>query len=290
MIEINIEDKLYPKNLKKISNPPSKLYVEGNEKILDDISISIIGSRSHSEYGRKMCKKFAQELTKKGMTIVSGMALGIDSIAQITCIENAGNTIAVLPSGFNNIYPVENKELFYKIIESGGAIISEYSPDSKYDIKKPIERNRIVSALSIGTLVIEAGYKSGTSVTARLAQEQGKKLFCIPSSLENKKGITSNILIQKGGKLVTCIDDILVEFPKIKLKKEENQENMVQEQKEIINPEYTDVYKVLSEEPMYINEICKKANLDISEVNYKLMMLEIEGNIEEIPGKRFKRK
>lgn len=290
MIEISIEDKLYPKNLKQISNPPSKLYIEGNEKILDNISISIIGSRSHSEYGRKMCKKFAQELTQKGMTIVSGMALGIDSIAQTTCIENMGKTIAVLPSGFNNIYPAENEELFYKIIKSGGAIISEYSPESKYDIKKPIERNRIVSGLSIGTLVIEAGYKSGTSVTARLAQEQGKKLFCVPSSLENRNGITSNLLIQKGGKLVTCIDDILEEFPKIKLRKEENQEDTFQAQENLINPEYLDVYKILSEEPMYINEICRKANLKMSEVNYKLMMLEIEGSIEQIPGKRFKRK
>lgn len=290
MVEIRIEDKLYPRNLKQISNPPRKIYVEGNEKILEYASISIIGSRSHSEYGKKMCKKFAQELTKKGMTIVSGMALGIDSIAQETCIENGGTTIAVLPSGFNNIYPSENEWLFHKIIKSGGAIISEYLPDDKYDIKKPIERNRIVSGLSIGTLVIEAGYKSGTSVTARLAQEQGKKLFCVPSSLENRKGITSNLLIQKGGKLVTCIDDILEEFPKIKLKKEENQKNTLQVQEDFINPEYLGVYKILSEEPMYINEICKKSNLEISEVNYKLMMLEIEGHIEQIPGKRFKRR
>lgn len=287
MIEINIHDELYPNNLRQLKNPPQKLYVEGNEKILNQIAICVIGSRSHSDYGKRMCERFTKELVENGINIVSGMAKGIDTIAHEACIKNRGKTIAVLPSGFNQIYPQENEVLYYKILEREGAVISEYPPDTKYDKKKPLERNRIVSGLSVGTLVIEAGYNSGSSITAKCAKEQGKKIFCVPSSLENRKGITSNELIKKGAKLITCIEDILEEFPEIE--KNNKSTNIVNEER-LVEKEYIDIYNILSNEPIHINEICKKSNLSISEVNYKLMMLEIDGNILQLPGKQFIRK
>lgn len=292
MIKININDKLYPSNLRKIKDPPQFLYIEGNKNILNNFSVSVVGSRIHSEYGQKMCEKFTKELVEYNITIISGMAKGIDSIAHNTCIENGGTTIAVLPSGLNNIYPSENKELYYKIIDSGGTIISEYDPNSEYDKKKPIERNRIVSGLSIATLVVEAGYNSGSSITAKLAMQQGKNVFCIPSSLENRKGCTSNELIKKGGKLVTCIKDIIEQYPKLKKNISKTSNEIAKEQVEevIVNEEYIDIYKIITEKSIHINEIYKKSKLSINEVNYKLMMLELEGNIIQLPGKNFIRK
>ncbi len=289
MIEINIENDIYPKKLLKISNPPQKLYAQGNIKILEEQSISVIGSREHSDYGRRMCEKFTRELVENSINIVSGMAKGIDSLAHKTCIKNKGKTIAVLPSGFDNIYPSENKQLFYEIIKTGGIVLSEYPPEAKYDIKKPIERNRIVSGLSMATLVIEAGYRSGTSVTAKLAMEQNKNVFCIPSSLENRNGCTSNEIIKKGGKLITCIEDILNKYPEI-IRTQKSLKMNHSEEQYTIKQEYLDTYNILSYEPMHINEIYKKVKLSISEINYKLMMLEIEGNIIQMPGKLFKRK
>lgn len=286
MKEINKEDRLYPKRLKEINNAPKKIYIEGNKKILNEISISVIGSRSHSDYGRRMCEKFTKELVENGINIVSGMALGIDSIAHKTCIKNGGKTIAVLPSGLENIFPKQNKGLYTDIIDSGGTVISEYIPEFEANSNTCLKRNRIVSGLSIGTLVIEAGYRSGTSVTARLATEQGRKVFVIPSSLENRNGCTSNEIIQKGAKLVTCIEDILDEYPEIEYKENKQISNTEKHIKE----EFKTVYEILSSTPMHINEICKKLDLSISEVNYKLTMLELEESIIQLPGKEFIRK
>ena len=193
---LQIGDKQYPEKLMKIKNPPQKIYIEGNIEILNNFGIAIIGSRNCTKYGER-----------------------IDSFAHIACIENYGKTIAVLPCGFNNIFPKENKKLYENIINNGGTVITEYEPDEQKSYNKFLERNRIVSGLAYGTLVIEAGTRSGTSVTARFTEEQGKNVFCIPSSLENTKGVGTNNLIKKGAKLVTCIEDILKEYENMNFKK-----------------------------------------------------------------------
>ncbi len=286
MIQVdNIYSDTFPRKLLEIKKCPEKLYIDGNKNLLNSIGIAIIGSRHHSGYGERMCKLFTKELVQYGVTIVSGMAEGIDTIAHKTCLEYGGNTIAVLPSGLNNVFPKSNKNLYKDIINLGGTIISEYDNEEKADSKKFIERNRIVAGISIGTLVIEAGYRSGTSVTARITNEQNKKVFCVPSSLENYKGITSNKIIQNGGKLVTCVEDILEEFETIKfIKKNTTEEN------KYIDKEYIDVFNILSHKPQHINEIAKKLEYSISDVSYKLMMLEIEEKIIQLPGKNFIRR
>ena len=219
MIEIDKKNIEYPQKLINIAKPPQKLYVEGNVELLNSIGIAVIGSRHHSEYGKRMCKAFTKELVQNGATIISGLAEGIDTIAHTTCLENGGNTVAVLPCGFKHIFPKQNYHLFKDIVNLGSVAISEYEPKIYAESNQFLERNRIVAGLSIGTLVIEAGYRSGTSVTARITQEQGKKVFCIPSSLDNNKGVMSNEIIKDGGKLVTCVDDILEEFKDIKFVK-----------------------------------------------------------------------
>lgn len=177
---IKLRDNLYPIRLREIKEAPKKLYVEGDIKNLNNECIAIVGSRKCTEYGKKWCKVFVKELVKYGITIVSGMAIGIDTIAHDTAIKSGGKTIAVLPCGLKNIYPKENNGLYKKIISNGGTVITEYEPDKKASSKNFLERNRIVSGLSIALLVVEAAYRSGTSVTAKLAKEQNREVFCIP--------------------------------------------------------------------------------------------------------------
>ena len=192
---IEYADILYPDKLREIKNPPVRLYTKGNIELLKSIGIAIVGSRTNTQYGEKMCKTFTKKLVEYEFTIISGLAIGIDAIAHKTCIKYSGKTIAVLPCGFNNIYPKQNKELIDEILENRGLILTEYEKDVKAESKKFLERNRIVAGLGIGTLVIEAGYRSGTSVTARYTKNLNKPVFCVPSSLENSKGLGTNELI-----------------------------------------------------------------------------------------------
>lgn len=289
MIEIKIEDNNYPEQLRKIENPPKQLYLEGNTKLLDTPGIAIIGSRKCTKYGEKMAKKFAKQLSIYGLTIISGMAIGIDTFAHIGCIEGTGKTIAVLPSGLNKIYPQENEKLLKTILENSGLIITEYEENEEADSKKFLERNRIVSGLAIGTLVVEGGYRSGTSVTAKLTKNQEKNIFCIPSSLENKKGITPNKLIKEGAFLVTEVEDIINQYPKLNFKRQEFEK--IDKKDDCVENEYKEIYNILKyEKELHINEIAKIVNLSINEVSYKLMMLELQDKIVSLPGNNYKKK
>ena len=177
---IEIDDKRFPNKLKEVKNPPLKLYVEGEIQNLNENCIAVIGSRNWTEYGKKWCEIFVQELVKYNVVIVSGMANGIDSVAHNTAINSGGKTIAVLPCGLNNIYPPENLSLYKKIIQSGGTVITEYEPEEKAESKKFLDRNRIVSGLSFAILVVEAAHRSGTSVTAKIAKSQMRDVYAIP--------------------------------------------------------------------------------------------------------------
>ena len=279
---LKIDNKKYPERLRNIKNPPQELYVLGDETILSNKGIAIIGSRCYTEYGKKYATKFSKELSEQNLTIISGMALGIDSFAHTACLSVGGKTIAVLGSGFNYIYPEENKELFYKIISNGGAVITEFKPNIVPNSKNFPIRNRIVSGLSCGVLVIEAAYRSGTSITAGLAKEQGKKVFCIPSNLDRTKGIGTNNIIKEGANLITCTNDILEE-----LNLEKIQEN--NERKIIIPPEYINIYNAIESEATNINIICKKLKTDISQINASLMLMELEGYIKSLPGNYYEK-
>lgn len=277
---IKIEDEKYPSKLREIKNPPKKIYLVGNEKILQNDGIAIIGSRCNTEYGEKYATKFSKELAKQGLTIISGMAVGIDSFAHKGALRVGGKTIAVLGSGFNYIYPEENQELFKQIIENDGAVITEYEPDVKPNSENFPKRNRIVSGLSKGVLVIEAVYRSGTSITAKLAKQQGRKVFCIPSNLGRTNGVGTNQLIKEGAMLVTNIDDILNTMEIAK----KTECNLVK-----IPAEYLNIYETLEDEPININVICKKLKTDISSINASLMLMELEGYIKSLPGNYYEK-
>lgn len=163
-----------------IFNPPKRLYVMGDEEVLKGFGISIVGSRKASKYGQDIAKSLAYGLSKKGVNIISGMALGIDTAAHRGALIANGKTIAVLGSGFNNIYPKENTKLFWEIINSGGAVVSEFNPDTLPSPKNFPVRNRIISGLSQGVIVAEASERSGSLITADFALEQGKEVFAVP--------------------------------------------------------------------------------------------------------------
>lgn len=234
-----------------------------------------------------MAKMFAKDLSLYGLTIVSGMAEGIDSFVHTATLEIQGKTIAVLPCGFNNIFPHKNIKLYQQILENNGLVISEYKENEKATSDKFIARNRIVASFSIGTLVVEGGYRSGTSVTAQITKKLENNIFCIPSSLENPKGITPNKLIQEGAFLVTQAEDIITKYPELNLKKTEIQELLDKK----VEPEFKDIYDILKyDESIHINEIVKKLNKSISEINSKLMMLELDDKIVSLPGNNYKKK
>ena len=317
--EIEETDNLYPKQLLKIKKHPQKLYVAGNLKILNNKCIAIVGTRDSTEYGKYYAKEFAKEISRLGITVVSGLAIGIDSVCHQSSMSELGKTIAVIGSGLNNIYPEENIELAKQIIENGGAIISEYPPNVEADVSKFPIRNRIIAGLSKGVLVIEAKFRSGSSNTATHAFMQDKKVFCIPGRLGEKTGVGTNNLIKKGAYLVTNVNEILKELQedlystnKIERFKENftkyidcktknfndkrvketkvncKQEASVKEKRENIDAKYQPIYNLLEKKPMDKNEISRILDINISDLNTKLTMMEIEGYIESMPGNYIK--
>lgn len=265
-------------------------------------TIGIVGSRNCTDYGRKVTKEFAREISKSGICVVSGMALGIDGIAHDTALSNIGSTIAILGGGFNNIYPKENEWLFYKIIENGGCIISEYLPDEKVEKKNFPNRNRIISGLSDAILVVEATYRSGSSITAKYANAQGKRVFAVPNNIFENTGIGTNILIQNGATLITKSKQIIDEVKgksitvsnKVNLNSKCDREIDYQKQEKEVNnvmkSEYLEIYRLLSNKSMHINEISIKLNKSVQEITSTIIMMELEGYIEQVQANYFKRK
>ena len=302
IFRIELKDEEYPDRLRKIKNPPKQLYVKGSVQNLKEYGIAVIGTRHCSNYGRVVCKNFTNNLVGYNLNIISGLAIGIDACAHKACIEANGKTIAVLPSGFNNVFPKENEKLLNRILKKGGTVVTEYAPDFEKTSESCRERNRIISGLAIGTLVIEAQKVSGTTITVRNTNEQGKKSFCIPASILNSKGVGTNQMIKKcDAKLVTNVEDIIKEFPSFKLEKREDfnffkigetQKKKRKKDKSKINlkiqEENLEIYNVLVKGPKGIDEIAQVLNKPINEISYKLTLLELQGGIQELPGKKFK--
>ena len=212
--EISIEEKLYPERLRNMYNPPLKLYVLGKKELLKQKGVSIVGARNATEYGKKVALQLAQKLSENGINIISGLALGIDTYAHLgTLQENCiGKTIAVLGSGLDEIYPKQNIELAKRIVKRGGCIISEYKAGTKPEKLNFPQRNRIISGLSCGVVVVEASENSGALITADYALEQGKEVFAIPGNIFNITSVGTNNLIKQGAKLVTDYNDIIEEI------------------------------------------------------------------------------
>ena len=207
---IKLEDSTYPEKLKEIYNPPKKIYLIGNEKLLNRKSIAIIGCRECTRYGAENAYKFGYELAKENICVISGFAKGIDTYSHKGAVSAKGKTIAVLGCGLDIIYPPENIELYKQILLQGGAIISEYPLGSKPEKHHFPERNRIISGLSSGVLVIEAKKKSGTMITVDFALEQGREVYAVPGNISSENSYGTNELIKEGATPVTSINDMIL--------------------------------------------------------------------------------
>ncbi len=268
------KDRDFPEMLINEKPAIQKLYLQGDIQNLKLPKIAIVGSRQCTTYGIKIAYEFGYQLAKAGICITSGMAIGIDKYAHLGALDASGKTIAVLGGGFNNISPQENIGLYNRIIAEGGTVITEYEPDEIPNNNNFPKRNRIVSGISLGVLIVEAEYRSGTSITANYAKKQQKPVFCIPSNIDSSKGIGTNRLIKEGAILVTNINDILDV-----IKEEKFEEN--------IPTEYIEIYSIIESGITNLNGICKKLNQKTNQIISTLTMMEIDGYIQALPGQEF---
>lgn len=278
--EIKIEDRNYPESLKKIKQPPKKLYVRGS--LPEGNFFAMVGTRRCSNYGKQIALEMAGELSQAGLIIVSGMAKGIDTFAHKGCLETGGKTIAVLGTGLDekSIYPQENLKLAREIIKKGGCLLSEFEPGTPgYQSNFPA-RNRIISGLSLAVLVIEAKMGSGALITAKWAKEQNRKVFAVPGPINalNSKG--PNLLIKQGAILVENANDILQEL---------HLACLTSEVKHIrgTSAEESLVLQVLKEQPLHIEKIIEKTYLKPQKILSILAIMEIKGLVRNLGGNIF---
>ena len=285
---ITINDNLYPKLLLQIPDPPPVLYVYGNLDA-ENINIAIVGSRSATRYGLLTAHNFGKEFAKLKITIVSGMARGIDTAAHRGTLEGNGKTVAVLGCGLGTIYPPENKYLFHKIAQNG-AVITEFPFKTKPEPHNFPARNRIISGLSLGTIVVEAGQRSGSLITARLALEQNREVFAVPGSINSPMSRGTNNLINQGAKLVSKASDVLEEIiPSFGWENSDVESKQLNKQKKFpeLSDEQKKVFDILSNEPIYIDDICNKLSMDIAVITGILLQLELQNLVCQYPGKIF---
>jgi len=282
---ITMADPSYPVDLREIHDPPPLLYLRGNEIPQKQVKVSVIGSRNPSHYGLKVTEKICQGLAMRDIAVVSGMARGIDSAAHWGCLRAGGFTVAVLGSGVDVIYPESNWKLFNYIAEQG-AVITEFALGSPPEAKNFPIRNRIISGLSKGVVVVEASKRSGSLITASLALEQGREVLAVPGSIDSFKSTGTHLLIKQGAKLVENADDIAQElgldsfYPsQIGTGKPRTLPLLEEDEKR--------VYEVLSHYPLHIDHIVRQIKLDSAMVAGLLTALELKGIAKQLPGKMF---
>ncbi len=283
---ISFWDERYPENLKRMYDPPVCIYVKGELTKQDKFAISVVGTRLPSSYGKVAAEKISKQLAQKGLVIVSGLARGIDTISHWAALRGNGRTFAVLGSGLDKLYPAENKKLADSIVKQG-ALISEFSFGTAPDAPNFPRRNRIIAGLSLGTIVVEAGVKSGALLTANYALEQNREVFAVPGNINSSKSTGTNQLIKDGAKLISSINDVLVELePQLKyfLKKENKQEirlpaDLTDIDKKVLN--------VLTNDPIHIDKLSKQVGKSTAETLSLLLPLEFKDLVKQLPGKLF---
>jgi len=274
-----ISEKEYPSKLKNITDPPPILYYRGDLAALDGPTLAIVGSRKPSDYGRKLAGKLSGDLASIGVSIISGLAFGIDSEAHKAALEVSGKTYAIFGCGLDYIYPPSNKQLAERIASSG-ALISEFPGGTKPERFNFPVRNRIISGLSDGVLVVEAAMRSGALVTARLALEQGKEVFALPGSVDNELSYGPNDLIKQGAVPVTGIDDII---ENLGWSRSSTPEEINRDVSGLTKDELS-IYNNLSIQPVHFDDLSRKASIGPSRTAELLLNLEIKGFILRKPG------
>lgn len=272
----------YPTYLQEIPNPPPLLYVQGKIEKRDQWAIAVVGTRRLTAYGRHITQELVTSLASSNVTIVSGLARGIDAIAHQAALDVGGRTIAVLGSGLDQLYPPENRQLARDIQAGHGAVISEYGLGVKPEARNFPPRNRIISGLALGVLVIEAGERSGALITADFAAEQDRELFAVPGNINSPASKGTNRLIQEGAKLVRSVDDILEELNLTMLPaKEAVQMAMPESAEEAL------LLSLLTHQPTHIDELTQQAEIPSHLVNSTLTLMELKGMVLQVGGMNY---
>ena len=292
---LTIADPMYPSMLKQIYDPPAVLWYKGDVEALTEQGVAIVGTRNTTAYGRKMAKKLAAEIAAEGLCINSGLAYGIDAIAHTAAIDTKKKTVAVLGSGIDNLYPRDHAQLANNIIANGGAVITEYPPGTIPDAGNFPVRNRIVSGLSYGVLVVESGIQGGSIITADLALDQNREVFAVPHSLESLSGTGCNYLIKTGAaKLVQTVEDILDELPLEHHQRElalSGAVGKVEAQNAWREADLDEtshrVCELLEEGELQIDEMADRLELSTSQLLVALLQLEMLNLVAQKAGKIF---
>lgn len=271
----------YPESLRNIYHPPPVLYLRGSLSPADEWAVSVVGTRRATVYGKEAARHIAGELTRAGVTVISGLARGIDTAAHQAALDAGGRTVAVLGSGVDVAYPTENRRLMQRIVEHG-AVLSEYSLGTPPEGSNFPPRNRIISGLSLGVVIVEAGERSGALITADYAAEQGRDVFAVPGNMFNRTFRGCNRLIQQGAKLVLGVEDILEELNLTMVAQQLELQAVVPE-----NETESLLLGFLSSEPLHVDEMVRRAALPISEVSSTLALMELKGMIRQVGGMNY---
>lgn len=294
IVTLTCDDPRYPQLLKTIIDPPPLLYCKGNVELLDGLSIALVGTRRPTPYGERVAGILSKALSELGITTVSGLARGIDTIIHLMTVQTKGKTIAVLGSGLLKIYPPENKKLA-EMIEENGVVVSEFPLQFPPDAGHFPRRNRIIAGLSLGTVVIESSEKSGALITARLAAEQGKDIFAVPGPVTSKMSRGPHQLIRQGAKLVENVLDILEEIEPLKekicfhFKKSKMNDQQTEKNISSLSTQEKSLFDLIHLEPIPIDLLSSQSHLALGELSQILLALEMKGLIRSLPGKRYVR-
>ena len=286
-------DDRFPDRLREIYDPPGFLWMRGTLPATDAPMVTVVGTRRCTDYGRAQAHHFGAELVRRGFTVVSGLAYGIDAAAHKGALDAGGRTLAVLGSGVGRIYPQKHTALAERIAENG-AVLSEYALDAEPDASNFPERNRILSGLSLGTLVVESYSEGGALITARLAVEQNREVFAVPGAITKDSSLGTNRLIQRGhAKLIVDLDDLLEELPDVTVEApEEVDADTVSSRPDPaveLSGDAETLYSALADTPVHIDELCEQTGLDPATALPTLLKLEFKGLVRQLAGKQFRR-
>jgi DNA processing protein len=275
------DDPDYPSNLAQVYNAPPLLYVRGRIEKRDEWAVAVVGTRRASVYGKEAARMLGRDLAQAGVTVVSGLAKGIDTIGHRSCLDAGGRTIAIMGCGLDKIYPPENGRLAAEIVERG-ALVSEYALGTRPDARNFPPRNRIISGLSLGTVVVEADRGSGALITADFAAEQGREVFAVPGSIFARGSRGANYLIQQGAKMVCNVADVLEELNLTMVSQQAQARAVIPE-----NETEALLLQHLSAEPVHVDYLGRVAELPIAQVSSTLALMELKGMVRQVGGMNY---
>ena len=267
--------------MREIYAPPPVIYVRGKLNPEDEWAVAVVGTRRATAYGKQVARMLSQDLVRNGVTVVSGLARGIDAEAHRAALDAGGRTLAVMACGLDRIYPPEHRKLAHEIAENG-ALISDYPVGTRPEARNFPPRNRIISGLSLGVVVVEAGSKSGALITVEFAIEQGREVFAVPGNIVSRTSVGCNRIIQDGAKMVLHVRDVL----------EELNLTMIEQHAEVRAVLPTDgteaqLLQLISDDPLHVDEICRQSQMPVHKVSGTLAMMELKGMIRQVTGMHY---